>query len=258
MTTKATLLISPFLFPQIDPKVAFPRRAQPKVSRRIDNRISGTQRIIVARQFGFQPGNWQWKLLKLLLWGDQCVAEAQEAAPCPCRAALSGRAAAPGPVLPRPRARAAALSSVLCSWRVFGLNAGFRLVLSELSVLWLWWMGIYLCLHCWQIFFCITGEMRAELRVRLGGQVSGEAPSPGCSVRAGEQWAVSVQLAGLARAVAWGCCGQSLAWHGDGAGTQALLPCAPSKCHWVPFLLQELPVPCKCLLHFSLCLMKTN
>ncbi|KAG8587283.1 hypothetical protein GDO81_005627 [Engystomops pustulosus] len=43
----------------IDPKVAFPRRAQPKVSRRINNRIFGTQRVIVTRRFMFQTGNWR-------------------------------------------------------------------------------------------------------------------------------------------------------------------------------------------------------
>ncbi|KAE8625205.1 hypothetical protein XENTR_v10006192 [Xenopus tropicalis] len=43
----------------IDPKVAFPRRAQPKVSSRINNRIFGTQRVIVTEQFVFQTGNWR-------------------------------------------------------------------------------------------------------------------------------------------------------------------------------------------------------
>lgn len=62
-------------FPQIDPKVAFPRRAQPKVSRRISNRIlalrGGCQ--------GFQVSNRalarkRWNLVYTVSSGYQRVA----------------------------------------------------------------------------------------------------------------------------------------------------------------------------------------
>lgn len=98
---------------------------------------------------------------------------------------------------------------------------------AELSVLWLWWMGIYLCLHCLQIFFCVTQEMCAELRVRLAWRVPGEAPNSGgcwvfcrsraalsCECPAGQAgWSTGLELEWPVLVVARG------PW-----GTQALVP----------------------------------
>jgi hypothetical protein len=48
----------PIFFPQIDPKVAFPRRAQPKVSWRASHRVLALKDG--CKDFTFQTERWQW------------------------------------------------------------------------------------------------------------------------------------------------------------------------------------------------------